>query len=61
MSTQQEVGGDDISQSTKEVPNTVSFPFASPRPTLSSVLSRLPPLEEAQSLVDSYFRYYAWL
>ena len=36
------------------------FPFASPRPTIERVMAQLPPYDEAQSLVDSYYRYYAW-
>lgn len=37
------------------------FPFACPRPTLTVLMSHLPPVDEAQTLVDAYYRYYAWL
>lgn len=41
-------------------PSIDYFPFASPRPSIQKVLEQLPPYEEAQELVTSYYKYYAW-
>lgn len=70
---QQEVGGDETPWRSRSpsapaapplpsvaVPQLDYFPFASPRPTIEKVLEQLPPYDEAASLVDSYYRYYAW-
>lgn len=70
---QQEVGGDEtpwLSRSPSapapaslqpaSQPPLDYFPFTSPRPSVERVMEQLPPYEEARSLVDSYYRYYAW-
>jgi hypothetical protein len=34
--------------------------FASAHLTMEQTLNELPPLDEARTLIDSYYRYYAW-